>query len=484
MDFQKTWWPTDEDRLRRYRTGELLFEGDHVEAFKERSAKLPDHLKDRAYISLDYPKLISTTFADLLFGEPPVITLPGQQDQVDKLIQDNNLFTTLYESELTCSFAGDAVFRISLEDHPTGRRVRIKERPPWTYFVEHDPDDHREVLSQCLAWERTVELPSGKKQRYLRVERHTPGQIQHELYRIEGLTRVKESVDLSVLYGDKAPDPIEKTGVPYSLVFHVPNARHGGRYWGMSDYTPGLITLFDELNQRWTSLSSILDKHADPKLVVPPGTLSKHKGTAAKDLQVMEEVPDSPNAPRYLGFEPRLDACFQEIAEGEEQIFIQSDVSAAMFGRDKAGSIESGRAMLMRFARTLTRVARKAMYRQPVIQQMIFVAMLYGAKWCKWEQPKGLVEVLWRNGLPRDHKELTESAVALVTARILSRVSAYRYVFKSGQDEAEAEQERVKAEDLAQAPDPTIEESSGPSGPEIDQEDPAGDGPPEPTEEA
>ena len=149
IDFLQTWWPPDSKRIEDYTRRQQLFESEHCKAFSEKSAKVPEHLEHKLYLVQDYPKLISTTFADLLFGQAPIFSLPSNQDQLNKLVADNRLNTSLYESELSASFRGDAVFKVSIAPrHPGGKNeVLIEEVPAYAYFVEVDPDNQRRVLS-------------------------------------------------------------------------------------------------------------------------------------------------------------------------------------------------------------------------------------------------------------------------------------------------------------------------------------------------
>lgn len=462
MNFLDLWWPPDKERIDAYAQRELLYEGDHKVAFAHLSAKMPDHLADRVYLALDYPKLIVNTFADLLFAESPVLTLPGQQEFLDRLVEQNNLFTTFYEAELSCSFRGDAVYRVGL--NAAGDQVKIEEKPAWSYFVEINPDNVREVLSECLAWEREIRYRNGDTRRFLRVERHKPGFIYNELYEREGLTKVVRQVPLSVLYGDDAPPDVEETGVPFSLLIHAPNVRHGSRYWGQSDLTDGLIALFDEINGRATAISDILDKHADPKLVAPLGTVGRNGKINHGSLNLLEVSAEeaAANVPRYLVWDAKLEACFDQLDRVEDWIFKFSDVSQAMHNRGKVGNIDSGIAMKQLFMPMLTRSNRKALYRQPVIQRVIYVAMMMAHRWLKWPEPSGLCEVVWRSGLPRDDSELTSVATQLVQSRLMSRHTAVRYVHGVGDTEASAELARVDAEEVSGGSAPESDRAPGP----------------------
>lgn len=455
IDFLQTWWPPDSKRIEDYTRRQQLFESEHCKAFSEKSAKVPEHLEHKLYLVQDYPKLISTTFADLLFGQAPIFSLPSNQDQLNKLVADNRLNTSLYESELSASFRGDAVFKVSIAPrHPGGKNeVLIEEVPAYAYFVEVDPDNQRRVLSQCLAWERIV-CQGEKEIRYLRVEHHLPGQIVNELFVIEGWTKVRFKVPLSDLYGESAPPDVQLTKVDVPLLFHFPNLRHGSAYYGMSDYTDGLETLFDEANQRITGIANVLDRHGDPKLMVPEGIVSKRGTVKATDLEVF--VLQGPEKPEYLTWDAKLDSFFRQLEGVEEKIFQFSDVSPAMFGKDKAGNIESGRAMMMRFARMITRAVRKQNYREPVICEMLYTALMLGAANGVegYTMPEAKPEMVWRNGLPKDDKELTEVAAAAVQAGFMSKLTAIRYTRQVGDQEAAAELERIESEAPPEPPPP------------------------------
>jgi hypothetical protein len=487
IDFQRTWWPPDADtvRLQNYQLTQQLFESNHAAAFKERSAKVPPHLKSKNYIGLDYPKLISVTFADLLYGAAPIFSLPSQQSRIDNLVLTNNLPILLYESELSASFRGDAVYKLCLERRNAGGplEVLIEEVPAYSYFVEIDPDNGRRVLSQALAWERTVGDGEYTK-RYLRVERHLPGKIQNELYEIKGLTKVSARVPLSVLYGDQAPPDEELTRVNVPLLFHVPNERHGSVYWGESDYTKSLIDLFDEANNRVTTISDILDKHSDPKLVTSPGTVDRFGRIRSSELQVIEATPEDTVAgtPRYLTWDAQLQSAFGELESIEKKIFKFAHISKALFPDDNVGHIDSGRAMAMLFADMLTRVRRKQSYREPVIKALLYTAMQLEAAWLGQPKPDGYCEVIWRNGLPKDDLELTNVAVAAVGAKIMSRYSAIRYTRQVGDEEARAELERIDLEQDDDAMD-AAQLTGGQA--DVDQaEPPGGPDPNEPNEPA
>lgn len=462
IDFAQThsWPPVGDDgpggRLADYKRRRELYESEHAEAFARKSARLPEHLQEKTYLIQDYPKLITDVYADLIYGSPPVFSLPANQGQLDQLVRENRLFTRLYQGEITAGSLGDAVFKLSVGKKFEGAplQVRIEEIQPHAYFVEVDPDNSNRVVSQCLAWERVIPGPHDTERTFLRVEHHEPGRIINELFEIVGKGKARP-VPLSLIYGEMAPDEVEETGVDTPLLFHFPNRTSGGEYFGESDYSLGLESLFNEANARMTAIADVLDKHIQPKLIVPSGVLSQRGDVPVADLDIIEVWPEDAvtNAPRMLTWDAQLQAAFNQLQSLEEKIFQFSDVSPAMFGKDKAGNIESGRAMAMRFARMMTRTNRKRAFREPVLQDMLYTAMQLQVAWGieGATEPVGLPEIIWRNGLPKDDHELSGVATAMVAARLMSRETAYRYFANVGADEARAEMGRVDA-DMPAAP--------------------------------
>lgn len=446
LDFLKTGWPPSEEdveRLRDYQRRQQLYESRHWEAFANKSAKVAP-LKDKAYLIQDYPRMISTVFADLLLGEAPVFSLPEHQDQLDKMVRDNNLACTLYESELSCSFRGDTVLRLRVDQVDGEQQVLIEALPAYCYFVEQDPDNQRRILSQCLAW---VREKNGSW--YLVVEHHEPGKIVNELYRLSGPTgRVTERVPLSELYGNKARPPVEETRVRVPLLFHIPNLRHDSRFWGESDYTYGLESLFDEANMRMTRIAEILDKHADPKLVVPEDTLDPNQMLNSDDLQVIE-IPleaGNLNLPRYLTWDGQLGAAAAQLERCADGIFKFSECSPALWGEDKAGSIESSKAMIFRFMRTLAKVRRKRTYRTPTLRRILWTGLLLQAAWMKMPAPTGQLEIAWRDGLPKDLMEAVLTEKLSLEAGVTTRVDAIRRVYQVGLVAAQNQLQAIRDE--------------------------------------
>ncbi len=448
LEFANDWFPAHQDtaRLCEYYRCEQLYKSNHREVFEE----LEDHdeVLSKKYLINDYPSLISDIFADIIYGQPPVFTLPGAQDRLDRLVRDNRFAVELHEAEINCSYRGDMVHKVSLAEVDGEDRVLIEEYPAHCYFVELDPSNCRRVLSQALAW--VVEIG---EQRYLRVEHHFPGLVRNQLFQFSGKRdKVKPcAIPLATLYPDLPEE--QETRVRMPLLFHCPNLRFGNQYWGKSDYSIGLQSLFAEVNERLTGLANVLRKHQEPMLVTPEGTGDRRGNVRSRSLKHITVSPDEAalNVPRYVTWDAQLTAAFQKLEVLDQKILDRAGISPALLGRDKAGSIESSLAMKLRFARLLSTSARKQMYREDHLKRVLRAALALQTAWLGFEDVSAIEpEIVWRNGLPKDDKELTEVAAARVTAGIMSRHTAIRYSMQVGDQEAASEAARIDAEKVNQ----------------------------------
>jgi hypothetical protein len=451
-----TWPPEgDADRLSRYARYQALFEGDHAKAFENLSAFVPSRRRRIIYLTANYAGLISKLCADLLFGETPVFNAPDGPglDSLKALIRANSLPTVLYESELSASFRGDAVFRVrrgKRHEADPEESVIIEEVPAYSYFAETSADNVREVVSESIAWVHRV---PGQRTCYLRVEEHTPGLIRQSAYQLnEGSGKVGVQVPLSRVYGDATPMEEESTGIGRSMLVHVPNFRHGSRLWGMSDYYD-LESLFDAVNNRLSKTDAILDRHAAPKLVLPAGATDARGEIRLSDMDLYEvgSVAEG-SVVRYVTWDAKLEAAFTHLEHLQDQIFRMAEVSPAAFGLDKAGSIESGRAMRMRFIRTQAKIARKRQYFDAGIRRLLSLAQelqaIHGGP-----DPVD-IEIHWMDGIPDDYIEAVEVERSRVEAGLSSRETAIRRIDNVDEAQARNELQRIRGESPVPATPP------------------------------
>lgn len=444
----------DRQRIVTYSFYEKLFLGDHFEAFGQYIADSAwnDKMQKLRYVVTNFPSLISRVVADFLLSEPVRAKVEDDTAQawLEEMWRGNQMDIQLYESALSTSYLGDAVFKIrkGSKDGLEAQLI-IEEVPASAYFPIIDSMN---VKSEAIKHVIAVELEiNGKK--YVKKEIHSAGKIEHELYRLEG-TKLVEKVDLSLL-GDSAPQDVEMTNVNFPLVVHFRNPKTSNSYFGISDYKD-LISLFYAINNRLSSVDNILDKHSDPILTVPEGILDENGKVKKKALGVIEVGEGESGKPEYVVWDASLENAFKEIEAIVDSMLMVSEISPDIFGKGD-GKSDSGKALKFKMIRTIAKTARKRMYFDESLKRLLFRAYQFAvANDCyvgALPAPKSLgqIELVWSDGLPVDELEQIEVETKKIDAGVQSKKAAIIKIDQVDADSAdqklaEIEEEKPKVE--------------------------------------
>jgi len=416
-------------RLDDYEYYRRLFLGKHFEAFRVR---IDDEKYNRAYAKLrwlvvNFAGLLSKIMADMLFSEPPTVTVPdGDQDWVDAFWRANNMDVQCYESALGNSYNGDAVFKMRAgkrneTDENGESTVIVEDITPTIYFPEIDGFNVRANPKRVeLKW--TFQIADKL---YLRKEIHTPGKIENKVFEMKS-DKIINEVSLGFAGLDLVPE--QATNIDEMLVTHVANWKTGDRHFGLSDYND-LDTLFYALNNRMTKIDNILDKHGDPILMVPPGVLDEKGNVNKKALGVIEVEPGENGKPEYIVWDASLDAAFKEIEKLVDFLYLTSEISPDLLGLGE-GKTESGRALKYKLMRTLAKAARKRIYYDQALKEIVYNAQVFAKAnnltidglALKGEPVRPEIE--WNDGLPIDNHEIQEDLINAIDAGIESKKGA------------------------------------------------------------
>lgn len=426
----------DKARLTRYSENDQIYFGDHFDAFKIRGEKTdkqyPEVYRRLRYVVANFAGLASRVMADMLFGESITVDLKNDKTQnwIDGLIEDNQLWAQLYESELGNSRRGDAVFKMrvgqrnpAVADSPS--TIIIEEFTPAIYYPVLEVTGTRNVPKQDVI----ATIFKQNDITYLHKEIHTPGRIQHEVWSYSEKDEKLISPQDVTQFGYVE---VEETGVSRSLVFHIPNVRDGSGFFGTSDYHD-LKSLFFALNNRITKVDNILDKHSDPILAVPPGVLDEDGKVNRSALGMFEVDNENPgfNKPEYIVWNANLDSAFKQIEKLVEMLFMFSEIAPASLGADQGsgGQAESGRALKFKLLATIRKRNRKMRYYDQAIKDMLETAQelakfhkiaIDGYTPAEVERP----DLKWPDGVINDTVEQTETDIKRVEAGIMSRADA------------------------------------------------------------
>ena len=482
--------PTREDafRLAGYRAAHAMYKGEQGPA-RYNGTKLFQKILKKVGLVENFPRTISQVSSALLFGRKPTFTVgddggPDTEDEggtdndgdqetkgdvkseseaqqiLNKIVKLNHFTTTLKESALSQSKCAGAVFRLRWgqpadEDK---ERVIIEELPADNYFVTTSPHNCREVLSQQIAWVVPQE-DSGAG--FLYCQEHLVGQVNSSAFWVGapsgGHYPIQSAVDLSEAYAtnpELVPKDVDTHDMPGSLLYYVPNERDCSSYWGDSDYV-GLETIFEGINNRISMIDVYLDKHAEPKFLGLPGMRKPDSSVDFAEFGFIEAAQTElmKFLPRYVTWDGQIDGSLKQLEHLLETLCRVARIAPAFFGLDKAGSIESGIAMRMRFFSTTSKIDDKQTYYDPVIKKLLRDALDLHAKHNPGANvaPGEEIEIFWRSGLPIDDTEKTRIVISRIASQTMSRQTGIVHMDGIGRQEALKEMALVQKEMIATA---------------------------------
>ena len=437
------------ERVNGYARNEKLFLGDHKTVFNIQ----PGRFQMLHYIVANFPAALSRICADFLFGEEPDFTAAPREETeqeaaqgaLDEIIARNSLHVLNYESALSNSFRGDAVYKVRWGvRNPAGGgdqnpEAIIEEVPASIFFPQVAEDDVRQITGVTIAWLKRD--PADPMKQYLRVEEHEVGLIRHRLHLITGQTPGQQ-VALNTLEQYKDVPEEERTELPVIPVVHVPNFRYGSRFWGISDYQ-GLEAMFEAINNRLSQIDVVLDKHVAPKIILPPGYVDNDGKVRFDQMEAIMLTPgDQP--PSYLTWEGQLQAAGAQYDRLLDLLMITAEIAPSVFGLEKFGLAESGRALRLRLLRTLAKINRKRLYYDAGLKRVLLIAQMLDATRGAGKYTPAEPTIAWADGLPEDMVEMAEIEVQRMAAGNSSVESSIRRM--DGPDAVEAEMDRMAEE--------------------------------------
>lgn len=461
-------WPQHEDlgRLEKYARYKKFFLGRQKGVFEYLGSKCKNDpsLQRKIYLINNLAGLISRACADLLCGEPASFIVGGEspgspvQNELDKLIKLNSFHRRHYRLAISASYRGDGVIRL----RDDGKQIVIEDLPASQYFVELNPDNQREAISQAIVW--VVKTPNAQ---YLRAEHHEPGRIYQTAHRIKPMenlsfpVQVIEQVDLSEVYASPPPD-VARTGVEIPLLFHLPNFELDDEFYGISDYND-VDTLFEAINNRMSKVDSYLDSHSEPILIGVNG-MSDPEGNVDKSRINYFEAnnPDEAGSIRYVTWEGQMQAAFQQVEGLKDDVFTNTEVSKALFKTEPGQRFESARAMKTAITGTLNKIKRKSMLQDGVLKSVFHTALrLNEIRHGGTALDERRIDIRWQDGIPQDYLESIQAEQLRDGAGLTSKISAIQRIDRCSPEQAQEELARARAELAATATVVTSQETPG-----------------------
>lgn len=454
-------YPPAEDipRLAKYKRGRIIFDGRHPEIYDRATSLLKDtphaaQLKT-LFIAVNLMDILLTKPADLLTGEPPTYeagTGPDtrEQDRLDSIVEENDLTQMTHELVIGGGYRGDSWIKsyyapradvseteaLGLEAPTSPPEPIIEAVPANIVFPELSVGSRKKFKAVNIAWIEWVEEQAGLFQRwvfgryvnatpYLQVERHIPGYILYEKYKLSpsGVNSEWDAPISTYTIGDKIDTGREhdvvETGTDRLLVHHIPYKSVDDRWEGISGVEK-LESVLSAINERLVAIDYILFKHSDPWMYGPEDLESD--GDTIRGGGRYIPVGKDDQTPGYMTWEGQLESAFKELDILLGLVYQMSETPQWLFGttlaNDKGGTgtshTDSG-AIKARFMPILSKVNRIRAHVDRALRDAIWTVMQlenYANQGVDGFEPYEPIYpvISWRDGIPQDPKEAAEVA--------------------------------------------------------------------------
>jgi Phage portal protein, SPP1 Gp6-like len=430
----------------------------------------PPQGERRAKLHVPLAADIAATSADLLFSEPPTITVDdvATQDRLNDLVDDGVHATLLEGAEIDAALGG--VYLRAVWDRGLADR-------PWLAAVHPDaavPEWSWGRLGAVTFW-RVVAYDGDEVVRHL--ERHEPGVILHGLYEGDSaelghripLTEYPETAGLAEALTDGDTIP---TGIKLLTAGYIPNMRPNriwrnepaAAYLGRADIQ-GSEPFLDALDETYTSWMRDL-RLAKARIIVPEVYLQSqgrgHGATFDADQELfsaLNMLPGQGGPPAITAqqFAIRVDEHERTSRALLGQIVRAAGYSTQTFG--EAGDVAvTATEVVARERRSYVTRDRKIVYWRPELTRMLQVLLaLDAAVFGSGVDPSVRPDLTFGDGVSEDPQTVAQTLNLLAQAQAISTEYKVRLQRPDWDDEqVAAEVQRIRDESGASVPDPTM----------------------------
>lgn len=434
----------DIERLAKYYRGRKIFDGKQAEVFERASELLKDtpHAAQlsKLYIAVNLMDVLLTKPADLIVGEPPAYEsgkpdASAEQIALNRIVEENDVSQLIHEIVIGAGIRGDAwiktyhAVRADFSELPVGADVPDAKPEPIIeavdaayVFPELSRGSRKRFAAVNIAWVEWIETSTDEIP-FLNVERHVPGYILYERYRLyeSGVDSTYVVPISTYKIGERVATgrdvDVEETGVPRILVHHVPYKTVDDDWAGISGVEK-LESVLAAINDRIVAIDFILMKHSDPTAFGPE--LPTEADGSVRFGGKYIPVDKNDVAPGYMTWNSQLEGAFKELDILLGLVYQLSETPQWLFGttlaEDKGGSGTShtdGAAIEMRMMPILSKIKRIRVHVDRSIRDALWTAMElenYANEGVEGFTPYEPVypTINWRDGLPKNRKEEAE----------------------------------------------------------------------------
>jgi hypothetical protein len=446
FQLKQPWPPADEDtraRLQLYEKNGKLFRGQHRGIWQDVLRKMRGDKSGDLRIVLNFHKLLSRFWSDMVCGEIPGVALKekAKLDALQRIIQDNLLWLGVQDGIIDYSKNGTNVLKVRFD-----RRGIIENVPPKYWFPVVTISNIKQITAHIIAY--TFPDPAEKRKDicYLKVEIHRPGEadasyvIEHRLYRLRSNKIDSEQLPLDTFSEFAALKSIEPTGLSDFDVIDIQNKPETDQLIGNDDYTD-INDILQEILTRVGQNCRGLDKFGDASMYGPPVEEQdprdgEYRVQGGSRYFAINEGQAPPGMIMPVGPDP---GSFTTIDWLMQRLYEQSGTCKVAFDASQAGTALSGTALRLMMARPITIAGGIKLRYDASIKKAIRLC----SRMEVFHGLPGAVEIQdfqidWKDGLPNDPNEEAQKDSTLVTGGVRSAQGLLR---EKGYSEDQIKQE-------------------------------------------
>jgi transposase len=315
------------------------------------------------------------------------------------------------------------------------------------------PDD---AAMQPTVWERRWMIE--RKQplrtvRYLRVERHSAGKVEQEVYEYAGgdllvdlASDLAKRVDLKEAMPESTVEPVVETGVPYPLVTRLIHEYFNGEpEMLISEHD---LDLLDMSAAAVSRLDRSMEKHGSPKVRIGEGMIDPDTGK----VHVGDAILDPDGFFEYISQQFDFGPMFDVMNKSLQFLAAQLQLSPALIGIKLEGGAmpDTFDKLRLEASNTIARGKVSARYMEPAIGRVFDIASMLDTRQPMRGYAVAPVGVTMHPGLPKDAQQIASEVAELRGApggALVDRRTAVEMVF--GTQAAAGIMERLLEEDEA-----------------------------------
>lgn len=442
---KKPWPPEDADtraRLALYAKNANLFKGNHGAVWEDTVRKLRADQSGELRVILNFHKLLSRLWSDLVCGEIPEVSTEetGQEEALKRIISQNMLWLKVQDGVIDYSKMGTNVLKVRYDKFGI-----IENIPPKYWFPVVEVADIKAIKAHIIAYTFPSPIPeeAEKEITYLKAEIHEIGTIEHRLYRLKEGQIESGPLPLDTFEDFAGLQEIEKTGLDDFDIIDIQNKPETDQLIGSDDYSD-INSLIHEIEMRYAQICRIEDKFADPSMYGPPVEEQDPRDGSYRVMGGSRyiTVVEGQTPPGIIDPRGPPVTSYTTISDLMQRVYEVSETCKVAFDASHAGSALSGTALRLMMTRPLAKASGIKLRYDASLQKAIRLCS-------KLEVSHGLAgavditdfDIKWLDGLPNDPNEEAQRDSTLVTGGVRSAPGLMR---EKGYTDDQIQQEQAE----------------------------------------